>query len=69
MRDQALAEPDAYPADPESGYGWEKLFNEILTNFYEADYDMNVRIPRYHNVYGRMALGKVVVKKHCCSVS
>ena len=50
--DQALAEPDAYPADPESGYGWEKLFNEILTNFYEADYDMNVRIPRYHNVYG-----------------
>ena len=32
--DQALAEPDAYPADPESGYGWEKLFNEILTNFY-----------------------------------
>ena len=50
--DQALAEPDAYPADPESGYGWEKLFNEILTNFYESDYDMNVRIPRYHNVYG-----------------
>ena len=50
--DQGLKESDAYPADPESGYGWEKLFNEILTNFYEADYDMNVRICRYHNVYG-----------------
>ena len=49
---QALAEPDAYPADPESGYGWEKLFNEILTGFYESDYDMDVRIPRFHNVYG-----------------
>ena len=46
-----MAEHDAY-ADPESGYGWEKLFNEILTNFFEADYDMNVRIARYHNVYG-----------------
>ena len=47
-----LKEEDAYPAQPEDGYGWEKLFNEILTNFYESDYDMNVRIPRYHNVYG-----------------
>ena len=46
-----MAETDAY-ADAESGYGWEKLFNEILTNFFEADYDMNVRIARYHNVYG-----------------
>ena len=50
--EQGLKEVDAYPADPESGYGWEKLFNEILTNFFEADYDMNVRIARYHNVYG-----------------
>tara|TARA_B100000212_G_scaffold341984_1_gene326987 strand:- start:15549 stop:16523 length:975 start_codon:yes stop_codon:yes gene_type:complete len=48
----ALKEIDAYPADPESGYGWEKLFNEILTKFFEEDYDMNVRIARYHNVYG-----------------
>ena len=48
----ALKESDAYPADPESGYGWEKLFNEILTKFFEQDYDMNVRIARYHNVYG-----------------
>ena len=48
----ALKESDAYPADPESGYGWEKLFNEILTNFFKIDYDMNVRIARYHNVYG-----------------
>jgi len=48
----ALKESDAYPADPESGYGWEKLFNEILTKFFEQDYDINVRIARYHNVYG-----------------
>ena len=47
-----LKEEDAYPAMPEDGYGWEKLFSErMCTNFYE-DFGLEVRIGRYHNVYG-----------------
>ena len=65
--DQALAEADAYAADPERIW-MGKLFNEILTNFYEADYDMNVRIPRYHNVYGAYGTwqgGREKAPLHC----
>lgn len=49
---QALAESDAYPANPEDGYGWEKLFSEIITQYFEQDFKINPRICRYHNVYG-----------------
>lgn len=48
----ALKEADAYPAMPENGYGWEKLFSERLCKHYEEDYGMNVRVFRFHNVYG-----------------
>lgn len=48
----ALKESDAYPAMPENGYGWEKLFSERLCKHYEEDYGMNVRVFRFHNVYG-----------------
>ncbi len=48
----ALEESDAYPAMPENGYGWEKLFSERLCKHYEEDFGMNVRVFRFHNVYG-----------------
>jgi nucleoside-diphosphate-sugar epimerase len=48
----ALKESDAYPAMPESGYGWEKLFSERLCKHYEEDFGINIRVFRFHNVYG-----------------
>jgi GDP-D-mannose 3', 5'-epimerase len=48
----ALAEDDAYPAMPEEGYGWEKLFTEKLCQYYQEDFDMETRVARFHNVYG-----------------
>lgn len=47
-----LREEDAYPADPEPGYGWEKLFAEELCRYYWRDYGFETRIVRFHNVYG-----------------
>lgn len=47
-----LREGDAYPAMPEPGYGWEKLYAEELCQYYQHDYDLNCRIVRFHNVYG-----------------
>jgi GDP-D-mannose 3', 5'-epimerase len=47
-----LREEDAYPADPEPGYGWEKLFAEELCRYYQRDYRFDTRIVRFHNVYG-----------------
>jgi GDP-D-mannose 3', 5'-epimerase len=47
-----LREEDAYPADPEPGYGWEKLFTEELSRYYRRDYKFETRILRFHNVYG-----------------
>ncbi len=47
-----LREEDAYPADPEPGYGWEKLFSEELCRYYQRDYGFDTRIVRFHNVYG-----------------
>jgi len=47
-----LREEDAYPADPEPGYGWEKLFAEELCRYYFHDYRFETRIVRFHNVYG-----------------
>jgi len=47
-----LKEIDAIPADPEPGYGWEKLFAEELCRYYKKDYGFETRIVRFHNVYG-----------------
>jgi nucleoside-diphosphate-sugar epimerase len=47
-----LKEADAIPADPEPGYGWEKLFAEELCRYYKKDYGFQTRIVRFHNVYG-----------------
>jgi len=47
-----LKEEDAYPADPESGYGWEKLFTEELCKYYWNDHQFETRTVRFHNVYG-----------------
>jgi len=47
-----LKEEDAYPANPEDGYGWEKLFSERMCRHFQEDYGLQVRIARYHNIYG-----------------
>ncbi len=47
-----LKEEDAYPAYPEDGYGWEKLFSERMCRHFMEDYGIQVRIARYHNIYG-----------------
>jgi nucleoside-diphosphate-sugar epimerase len=48
----ALKEIDAYPADPDNEYGWEKLFSERIYKSYYEDFSLEVRIARYHNIYG-----------------
>jgi GDP-D-mannose 3',5'-epimerase len=48
----ALKEEDAYPAMPEDGYGWEKLFSERMCRHFNEDYGLQTRAARYHNVYG-----------------
>lgn len=48
----ALKEEDAYPAMPEDGYGWEKLFSERMCRHFREDYGLKTRVARYHNVYG-----------------
>jgi GDP-D-mannose 3',5'-epimerase len=48
----ALKEEDAYPAMPEDGYGWEKLFSERMCRHYREDFGLRTRVARYHNVYG-----------------
>lgn len=47
-----LTESDAYPALPEDGYGWEKLFSERLCRHFTEDFGLTTRVARYHNVYG-----------------
>src|SRR5205085_8799184 len=48
----ALREADAYPAMPEDGYGWEKLFSERMCRHFSEDFGVTTRVARYHNVYG-----------------
>ena len=48
----ALKESDAYPAMPEDGYGWEKLFSERMCRHFREDFGLITRVARYHNVYG-----------------
>lgn len=49
---QGLREEDAYPADPDNFYGWEKLCTEKMCEAYQRDYKMDIRVLRYHNIYG-----------------
>ena len=49
---EGLKEEDAYPANPEDGYGWEKLFSERMCRHFQEDYGLEVRVARYHNIYG-----------------
>ena len=49
---KGLKEEDAYPADPDNFYGWEKLFTEKMCEAYQRDYDLDIRMVRYHNIYG-----------------
>lgn len=51
-----LREEDAYPADPEDGYGWEKLYSERLCLHYREDYGLATRIARFHNIFGPLGL-------------
>jgi len=53
-----LKETDAYPANPDSEYGWEKLFSERLYMSYARNFGLNVRIGRFHNIYGPMGTWK-----------
>ena len=48
----ALKEDDAYPAMPEDGYGWEKLFSERMCRHFQDDFGLESRVARFHNVYG-----------------
>jgi GDP-D-mannose 3',5'-epimerase len=47
-----LKESDAFPAYPDSAYGWEKLFTELMMKAYHEDYGLDIRISRFHNIYG-----------------
>ena len=49
---EGLKEVDAYPAQPEDGYGWEKLFSERMCRHFSEDFGLETRVARYHNVYG-----------------
>ena len=49
---KGLKEEDAYPAQPQDGYGWEKLFSERMCRHFQEDYGLEVRVARYHNIYG-----------------
>jgi len=47
-----LKESDAYPADPDNFYGWEKLYSEKMMEAFQKDYKLDIRMARYHNIYG-----------------
>ncbi|WP_440931089.1 NAD-dependent epimerase/dehydratase family protein [Candidatus Pelagibacter sp.] len=49
---KGLKEEDAYPAEPEDGYGWEKLFSERMCRHFTEDFGLETRVVRYHNIYG-----------------
>jgi len=49
---KGLKESDAYPAMPEDGYGWEKLFSERMCRHFLEDFGLDVKVARYHNIYG-----------------
>ena len=49
-----LKEADAYPAQPDQFYGWEKLFSELLAEAYQRDHGLTIHMARFHNIYGSM---------------
>ena len=49
---EPLKEEDAYPADPQDAYGWEKLLTEKLCEYYQSEYEFDTRTVRFHNIYG-----------------
>ena len=49
---KGLKESDAYPAQPEDGYGWEKLFSERMCRHFTEDFSLDTKVVRYHNIYG-----------------
>jgi GDP-D-mannose 3',5'-epimerase len=51
-----LREEDAYPAEPEEGYGWEKLFSEKLCQYYSEETSLKTRVARFHNVFGPLGV-------------
>jgi len=51
---RALKEEDAYPAMPEPGYGWEKLYAELMFQYFREDYALDSRIVRFHNIFGEL---------------
>jgi len=55
---KGLKEEDAYPADAEPGYGWEKLFSELACQYYAEDYKLKVHIVRFHNIFGPLGTYK-----------
>ncbi len=57
-----LKEEDAYPADAEDGYGWEKLYMERVCRHYREDFGLDTRIVRFHNIFGHRAPMTVVEK-------
>ena len=74
----ALKEADAYPAMPEDGYGWEKLFSERMCRHFSEDFGLTARMARFHNVYGPLGTWdggrekapaaicrKVIEARHC----
>jgi GDP-D-mannose 3', 5'-epimerase len=52
IENPGLKESDAYPAMPEDGYGWEKIFSERMCRHFHEDFEINTRVARYHNIYG-----------------
>ncbi|GHC04763.1 hypothetical protein GCM10007047_21970 [Cerasicoccus arenae] len=52
VHNPGLKEADAYPAEPEDGYGWEKLFSERMCRHFREDFGLQTRVARFHNVYG-----------------
>jgi nucleoside-diphosphate-sugar epimerase len=53
-----ISEDTAFPANPDSVYGWEKLFSEIVYDSYRRNYNLDIRIARFHNVYGEKGTWK-----------
>ena len=49
---KGLKEEDAYPGNPEDGYGWEKLFSERMCRHFNEDFEIDTKVARYHNIYG-----------------
>jgi len=47
-----LKESDAFPADPQDAYGWEKLYGELLTRYFRSDFGLETRTVRFHNIFG-----------------